>query len=116
MHLDRGYIGEASATGLAFAGFDRDASATATVEAQEDVRRATVEFSIAQGDFDVQRVNGLPQETVTPSDPALLERIRRQAALKAAALPGRLAGDGFAQPFRRPWTDPSTLASARSES
>ena len=36
---------------------------------------AVDERSVAPGDFDIQRIDGLPAEQVTPTDPALLERL-----------------------------------------
>jgi murein DD-endopeptidase MepM/ murein hydrolase activator NlpD len=102
LHVDGRYVGEASAAGLAFVGFDRDAPPSATVEAHHESGRAATTLAIARGDFDIQRIGGLRPDTVAPSDPALLERIRRQAALKAAAFRGGWDGQGYALPFSRP--------------
>lgn len=54
------------------------------------------------GDFDVQRIGGLPSDQVEPSDPVLLERIKAEAALKATALEGRFDGDAFRTGFAYP--------------
>lgn len=54
------------------------------------------------GDFDVQRIGGLPQNLVEPTDPALLERIKREVALKTAALESRYDSDGFKGGFVTP--------------
>lgn len=102
IHVDGGYVGEASATGLALVGFDRDAPLAVTVSAHADERRTATAFSIARGDFDVQRIDGLPPHTVTPSDPLQLERIRRQVALKSAAFAGGWPGEGYAGTFSPP--------------
>ncbi len=59
-------------------------------------------LDIAAGDFDVQRISGLPQNLVEPTDPALLERIKREVALKTAALDSRYASDAFKTGFVMP--------------
>lgn len=57
---------------------------------------------IAPGDFDVQRIGGLPRDQVTPTDPALLERIKAEAALKAAGFASRIDEDFFRRGFTMP--------------
>jgi len=71
------------ADGTVFAGFGRDAAATAElVVVGEDTCRQTLQ--VARRDYNIQRVEGVPQQTVTPSAEDL-ERIRREQALVDAA-------------------------------
>jgi len=71
------------ADGTVFAGFGRDAPATAdlVVQGEESCRRT---LQVARRDYNIQRVEGVPQQTVTPSAEDL-ERIRREQALVDAA-------------------------------
>jgi murein DD-endopeptidase MepM/ murein hydrolase activator NlpD len=74
--------------GTVFAGFGRDAPATAelVVTGKEQCQQT---LQIAQREYKIQRVEGVPQKTVTP--PAeQLERIRREQALVNAAKARRL--------------------------
>ncbi len=69
--------------GTTLAGFGRDAPATAQLVVEGDVPcRQTLQ--IAPREYDIQRVEGVPQKTVTPS-PEHLERILREQALVTAA-------------------------------
>lgn len=76
------------ADGTTFAGFGRDAAATAEllVQGQETCRQT---LQIARRDYNIQRVEGVPQETVTPP-PERMERIERERALVGAAKRERL--------------------------
>jgi murein DD-endopeptidase MepM/ murein hydrolase activator NlpD len=69
--------------GTTFAGFGRDAPATAelVVDAGEQCRQT---LHITRREYNIQRVEGVPQQTVTPP-PEQLERIRREQALVDAA-------------------------------
>lgn len=100
VRLDGEVVTRASGSGFFVIGFDRDAPGKARLEIGSQAR----ELMIAPVSYSVQHVSGLPQDTVTPSDPALLERIRREAALKAEAFASRLDiddfRDGFAWPLR----------------
>ena len=94
--------GEADSEGWAVVGFNREHPATARVEARVGASAVAQNFQIASREFDIQRIDGLPPQTVTPTDPAVLARIQREAALKAegfasiAPLEGWL--DGFIMP------------------
>jgi murein DD-endopeptidase MepM/ murein hydrolase activator NlpD len=69
--------------GTTFAGFGRDASATAElVVAGPEPCRETLK--IARRQYQIQRVEGVPEQTVTPP-PEQLARIRREATLVANA-------------------------------
>lgn len=74
--------------GTTFAGFGRDARPTAEllVEGPVPCRQA---LAITPRTYAVQRVEGVPQQTVTPP-PEQLERIRREQALVDAAKARRL--------------------------
>ncbi len=89
----------ASAEGLFFVGFDRDAPASVRIEARDGARTADRVLTVAPGDFPTSRIDGLPQATVTPDDPDLLARIRREAALKAEAFASRADGEHFRDGF-----------------
>ena len=92
----------AGATGLFVVGFDRDGGDTVLIEARQDGWRAEERLHVAAGDFPTQRISGLPPSTVDPTDPALLERIRREAELKAVAYASRDATENFADGFDWP--------------
>lgn len=97
--------GQADASGWAVIGFTREHGASARVTATIGGPPARVgvpgpipvvfdlerTFTIAPRQFDIQRVDGLPPQTVTPTDPAVLASIRREAALK------RQGWDSFAE-------------------
>ncbi len=90
------------ADGWAVIGFTRDAPASMRVGLHEGSQSVSQTYTIAPREFDIQRVDGLPQQTVTPTDPEVLARIQREAALKregwdsAASITGFL--DGFIIP------------------
>jgi murein DD-endopeptidase MepM/ murein hydrolase activator NlpD len=96
--LDGEAVTQASASGLYVIGFDRDSHPTADLR----VHKAERTLAIAPTAYDVQRVDGLPQDQVTPTDPALLARIRREAALKAEGFSSRADGDWFKDGFAWP--------------
>lgn len=96
------------ADGTTFAGFGRDAAAAAqlTVEGEQPCSET---LAVAARDYKIQRVEGVPQKTVTPPKEEL-ERIRREQALVSAARaesfkrPDLLAGvlGGFVWPAQGP--------------
>lgn len=83
-------------------GFDRDAAATATLKVATPSGAASHVFDVAPGDFDVQRIDGLPDSQVNPSDPALLKLIREQNSRKVAGLASRVDSDDFRNGFAMP--------------
>lgn len=94
--------------GTVFAGFGRDAPATAklVVSAAETCSQT---LAIARREYNIQRVEGVPQQTVTPSAEHLARIQREQAVINAARatrldradlLQGALAG--FAWPAQGP--------------
>jgi murein DD-endopeptidase MepM/ murein hydrolase activator NlpD len=100
--IDGEALTAASDAGLFFIGFDRDAAESAEIEVRSEGRTARRTLQIARGDFPSTRIDGLPPSTVEPSDPALLERIRREVALKAEGFASRIAGDDFRDGFDWP--------------
>lgn len=95
----------ASAEGVFIVGFDRDAPASATIEARLDGRTARRTLDIARGQFPSTVINGLPPATVEPSDPELLARIRREVALKTEGFASRTDADDFRDGFDWPLED-----------
>lgn len=100
--LDEEAIGRAGPSGLFVVGFDRDAAATSTLRVSSAGSSVSHIFDLTPGDFDIQRISGLPADQVSPSDPALLARLREQNALKQAALASRIDTEDFRGGFAMP--------------
>lgn len=100
--LDGQLVGTASAAGWFFVGFDRDAAPTAEIRVETAGGSTSHRLDIARGDFDIQAIRGLPGDQVSPTDPVLLERIKREVALKTAAIDGRYDADAFKDGFVMP--------------
>ena len=94
--------GAASSEGWFYVGFDRDSSVTCRIELRTSEGAQFTTVSIAPQTYDTQRVDGLPPETVTPQATETLERIKRDAALKAAAFASRDSDDSFKSNFIYP--------------
>lgn len=92
----------ASAAGLFIVGLDRDAPPYVDIEVRSPSRVAHRTLSIAPGSFPSTRINGLPQSTVQPSDPALLARIQDEIALKTEGFASRADADDFRSGFAWP--------------
>ena len=100
--VDGEVLSTASARGLFVVGFDRDAPASVQIEARALSGRAPVvsrTLAIAPGTFPSSRIDGLPPATIAPSDPALLERIAQEVALKAEGFASNLDADDFRDGF-----------------
>jgi len=95
-------LATASEEGWFVVGFDRDAPASVELEVRSGDQAERRTLAIEPGQFPSTVINGLPQETVEPSSPALLERIRREAARKAEAFSSRTDADHFRDGFRWP--------------
>jgi hypothetical protein len=76
------------ADGTVFAGFGRDAAVTAELVVSGD-DNCSQTLQVSRREYNIQRVEGVPQKTVTPSAEDL-ERIRREQALVNAARARRL--------------------------
>jgi len=94
----------ASAQGLFVIGFDRDAPASTTITAGSGPTAVSRTLDIAAGTFPSSRIDGLPPATIEPSDPALLERIRREAEEKAVGFASDADTDDFKDGFAWPLT------------
>lgn len=99
IYVDGVASGEADGQGWAVIGFPRDHDAQGRIEARSGGHSVIQNVEIAPRAFDIQRVDGLPQDTVTPTDPILLERIRREAALKAQAFNSAAPLEGWLEGF-----------------
>jgi murein DD-endopeptidase MepM/ murein hydrolase activator NlpD len=102
IYVDGVASGEADANGWAVIGFPRDHGPQGVVEARADGASVSHAYEIAAREFEIQRVDGLPQNTVTPTDPALLARIRREAAIKAQGLTSVAPLEGWLEGFILP--------------
>lgn len=82
-------------------GFGRDTTSATLVLVHADGRHETRMLVVEKRSWLIQRVDGLPQQTVTPNE-AELQRIRDEAALVAEARrrdsPAPLFGTGFIWP------------------
>jgi murein DD-endopeptidase MepM/ murein hydrolase activator NlpD len=94
--------GEADAQGWAVVGFTREHGADGRIEARSGGESVAQNVSVAARQFDIQRVNGLPQQTVTPTDPAIIARIQREAEVKNAAFQSIAPLEGWLDGFVRP--------------
>jgi hypothetical protein len=105
--------GAADANGWAVIGFTREHGPSARVVAIVSGAPAVVgqpgpipvahsvenTYAIAPRQFDIQRVDGLPQQTVTPSDPEVIARIQREAAVKQQGWNSYADIEGFLDGF-----------------
>ncbi|HEX8470665.1 MAG TPA: M23 family metallopeptidase [Brevundimonas sp.] len=89
----------ASGSGLFVVGFDRDAGPSTTIEARSGLIRTARTLDIAPGAFPTSSIDGLPPSTIEPNDPALLARIREEAALKAIGFANQIDADDFRDGF-----------------
>ncbi len=94
--------GPVDRSGAFYVGFDRDAAASSTIEIRRNGANEQTVVTVAPTTYDIQRVDGLPQDTVTPTAPELLERIKREVALKNEAFASRLDADWFRGGFHWP--------------
>jgi len=92
----------ASANGWFVIGFDRDAPPTSTLTVTTPDGSAEDRRTIAPGDFDIQRIDGLPPEQVTPTDPALLARLEAEGLRKQAGFASQADLEGFREGFVMP--------------
>lgn len=95
----RGVIGR---SGYFYVGFDRDSAPVCDIEVKGASVTRSAHLNIAPTSYDIQRVDGLPQDTVTPTDPALLERIQREIEIKAKAFASHTSDDAFKGGFKYP--------------
>lgn len=71
-----------SNTGVFVIGFHRDAAPESSLEViLPDGEQIVQNLKVAQRDYNIQRIDGLPPSKVTPMKPEVLERIREETAL-----------------------------------
>jgi murein DD-endopeptidase MepM/ murein hydrolase activator NlpD len=93
-----------SAEGVVVLGFGRDSSGPAMLRVAGR-ENCTQQLEIASREYRIQRVEGVPQKTVTPG-PEDLERIRREAQLVRDARARSEERTDFAAGFRWPVAGP----------
>lgn len=113
IQVDDRYVGDASADGVFVIGFDRDSLPLCKVQAWTPSAFVNRLLTVTLVDYDVQRIDGLPQDQVTPTDPALLARIAREAERKAVGFASDIDFDGFKDGFSLPIAEGSFRLSAR---
>lgn len=86
-------------------GFDRDAKASAQLVIERNGRSEIRKLTVVQREYAIQRVTGVPQQTVTPP-PEELERIAREQKLVEAARAVDSDRREFLGPFQWPLTGP----------
>ncbi|MDO8378240.1 MAG: M23 family metallopeptidase [Phenylobacterium sp.] len=94
----------ASDAGYFVVGFDRDAEPQTIIRVVTEDGEASHIARIAPGNFDIQRINGLPPNQVNPTGEALLARIKAEAERKAEGFASRADIDGFKSGFIVPLT------------
>jgi murein DD-endopeptidase MepM/ murein hydrolase activator NlpD len=100
--VDGAEVGHASQDGLFVVGFDRDAPETAEIAVRTPDGEARRRLDVAKGVFDIQRINGLPENEVTPTDPQLLARIAAELRRKQDGFSSRADLDDFKDGFSLP--------------
>jgi murein DD-endopeptidase MepM/ murein hydrolase activator NlpD len=111
--LDDEDIGAASADGLFVIGFDRDAGSRCAIAVQTGNGDVDRRLAVAPIEYDVQKIDGLPQDQVTPTDPALLARIAAEAKRKAVGFASNIDATYFKDGFVLPLPEGSFRQSAR---
>ncbi|MGE0830314.1 MAG: M23 family metallopeptidase, partial [Hyphomonadaceae bacterium] len=98
--LDGQDRGRADAQGWFVVGFDRDSPRESRLEVigAEGMNAGRV-FTILPREFSVQRVDGLPPQTVTPTDPAIVARLARDRETKNRGFSSRAAAQGWLDSF-----------------
>ena len=100
--VDGETIGKASAGGIFVVGFDRDAKPTTTIKVATAEASAEHTAQIADGRWDVQAINGLPTDQVTPTAPELLARIAADNVRKVEGFASNIDADYFQDGFDLP--------------
>jgi len=89
-------------------GLGRDAAPKANLTTiDSDGARKEHHFTVKKRNYNIQKVTGVPQQTVEP-DPAQVERAKREAQMSADARKGDLPLTFFAQKFEWPLIGPIT--------
>ena len=83
-------------------GFDRDCAAQVKLSVAGPHGPIDRLIAVAPTAYDIQRIDGLPTDQVTPTDPALLARIKAEAARKAVGFSSDADADNFKDGFIMP--------------
>jgi murein DD-endopeptidase MepM/ murein hydrolase activator NlpD len=102
IEVDGEVKGAADGEGWAVIGFDRFAEGARTITARANDATVSEILAIAPREFGEQRVDGLPQQTVTPTDPAVLARIARERDVKNVGFASRAPAEGWLDGFVLP--------------
>lgn len=102
LRVDGVMRGKIADTGGFFVGFDRDAGKSCKIEIISGAKITKTFVDVSPVKYDIQRVDGLPQQTVTPTDPDIIKRIQVEVALKAKAFQSRINQDWFKDGFAMP--------------
>jgi len=89
-------------------GLSRDVKGPVVVEVGNGKESQQYSYPVAQREYKVQRVDGVPQRTVTPPSAEVLERIRREGRLVRKARADDDKREDFLQGFIKPLEGPIT--------
>lgn len=89
-------------------GLSRDVKGPVVVDVHNGKDSQQYSYSVAQREYKVQRVDGVPQRTVTPPSAEVLERIRREGRLVRQARADNDPREDFLQGFIKPLEGPIT--------
>jgi len=89
-------------------GLSRDVKGPVVVKVGSGKESQQYSYPVAQREYKVQRVDGVPQRTVTPPSAEVLERIRREGRLVRKARADNDKREDFLQGFIKPLEGPIT--------
>jgi len=89
-------------------GLSRDVKSPVVVNVHNGKDGQQYSYSVEQREYKVQRVDGVPQRTVTPPSTEVLERIRREGRLVRQARADNDQREDFLQGFIKPLEGPIT--------
>src|ERR1019366_4151463 len=83
-------------------GFDRDCAPQVKLTVATPDGQTHQLLTIAPTQYDIQRIDGLPEDQVSPTDPALLARIEGEVKRKAVGFSSDVDADNFRDGFIMP--------------
>lgn len=89
-------------------GLGRDVKGPVVVDVHNGKNSQQYSYSVAQREYKAQRVNGVPQRTVTPPSAKVLKRIRHEGRLVRLARADNDPREDFLQGFIKPLEGPIT--------
>jgi murein DD-endopeptidase MepM/ murein hydrolase activator NlpD len=95
-------VGEASRDGVFVIGFDRDCAPKVKLAVVTPAGVSEQTIAVAPTQYDIQRIDGLPEDQVSPSDPALLARIKAEYERKEIGFSSDVDADNFKDGFVLP--------------